>query len=84
MIELVRIKWRSKRQQVLVAWLAAWPTLTLVLFALQPLSQTWSLPMRSLASATAMVFLMNFVSVPIVSSILAMLIHSMKGTGKFK
>jgi antibiotic biosynthesis monooxygenase (ABM) superfamily enzyme len=76
MIEWVQTKWHSKRRQVLVGWVAAWPTLTLVLFALQSVSHDWSLPMRSLASATAMVFLMNFVSVPIVSTILGKLTKS--------
>jgi antibiotic biosynthesis monooxygenase (ABM) superfamily enzyme len=76
MIELVQTKWRSKRRQVLIAWFAAWPTLTLVLFALQSVSHDWPLPIRSLASATAMVLLMNFVSVPLVSAMLTRLTKS--------
>ncbi len=76
MIKLVQTKWHSKRRQVFIAWVAAWPTLTLVLFALQSVSHNWPLPIRSLASATAMVFLMNFVSVPIVSIIWGKLMKS--------
>jgi hypothetical protein len=45
---------RTKAQSVVVAWLAAWPTLTAVLFCLQPFTHDWPLPLRSLASATAM------------------------------
>ena len=56
----------AKARQILVAWLAAWPTLTLVLYSLQPFSTDWPLPMRSLASATGMALLMNLVSVPLV------------------
>jgi antibiotic biosynthesis monooxygenase (ABM) superfamily enzyme len=65
-IQNVKLVWRTKRRQILIAWLAAWPTLTLVLFALQPFSRDWPLPLRSLASATAMVLIMNFFSVPTV------------------
>jgi antibiotic biosynthesis monooxygenase (ABM) superfamily enzyme len=69
MINHIKSVWRTKRHQILIAWLAAWPTLTLVLFALQPFSHNWPLPLRSLVSATAMVLMMNFISVPSVSAL---------------
>lgn len=55
-----------KARQVLIAWIAAWPTLTLILYCLQPFASDWPVPMRSLASATGMAVLMNLVSVPLV------------------
>jgi len=61
---------RTKAQSVVVAWLAAWPTLTAVLFCLQPFTHDWPLPLRSLASATAMAILMNLISVPLVRKLL--------------
>lgn len=61
---------RTKAHAVMVAWLAAWPTLTAVLFCLQPFTHDWPLPLRSLASATAMAILMNLVSVPFVRKLL--------------
>ena len=67
----IRTIWRAKRRQILIAWLAAWPTLTAVLAVLQLVAHGWPLPLRSLASATSMVLLMNFVSVPTVTAILA-------------
>lgn len=74
--------WHAKRRQVLVAWLAAWPTLTSILYLLQPFSHDWPLPMRSLASATAMVIMMNFVSVPLVSALIVTLTGAKQGTRK--
>ena len=71
MLEHLKGLWHTKRRQVLVGWLAAWPTLTTILFVLQPFSHDWPLPIRSLVSATAMVIMMNFVSVPLVSAMLA-------------
>jgi antibiotic biosynthesis monooxygenase (ABM) superfamily enzyme len=71
MINHLKSVWRTKRRQILIAWLAAWPTLTLVLFTLQPFSHNWPLPLRSLVSATAMVLMMNFISVPSVSALVA-------------
>lgn len=64
MLNTIQYQWRTKRRQILIAWLAAWPTLTVVLFVLGPFSYDWPLPLRSLASATAMVLIMNFFSVP--------------------
>lgn len=55
-----------KARQVLVTWVAAWPTLTLILYCLHPFSAHWPLPIRSLASASGMAVLMNLVSVPLV------------------
>lgn len=69
MIAAIRQKWGARRRQVLIAWLAAWPTLTAVLFVLQTFSGGWPLPMRSLASSSAMTLLMNFVSVPMVTAV---------------
>jgi antibiotic biosynthesis monooxygenase (ABM) superfamily enzyme len=74
MIKHFQAVWLNKRRQVLIAWLAAWPTLTTVLFLTQPFSHDWPLPLRSLVSATAMVIMMNFVSVPVVATMLAKLV----------
>ncbi len=68
MIRALTLVWRAKRRQMLIAWLAAWPTLTVVLGVLQPVTRGWPLPMRSLVSATAMVFLMNLVSIPMLTN----------------
>jgi antibiotic biosynthesis monooxygenase (ABM) superfamily enzyme len=75
MIDQVLVIWRAKRHQILITWLAAWPTLTIVLYALQPVSRDWPVPLRSLASATAMVLMMNFISVPTVKAIAEKLRH---------
>lgn len=69
MIRQLHALWRTKRRQVFIGWLAAWPTLTTVLFLIQPYSHNWPLPLRSLVSATAMVLMMNFISVPTVSAL---------------
>jgi antibiotic biosynthesis monooxygenase (ABM) superfamily enzyme len=74
MIKHLQAVWLNKRRQVLIAWLAAWPTLTTVLFLTQPFSHDWPLPLRSLVSATAMVIMMNFVSVPVVATIVVKLV----------
>lgn len=55
-----------KVRQILLAWIAAWPTLTLILFVLRPVTEGWSLPLRALASSTGMVLTMNLVSLPLV------------------
>lgn len=65
--------WRSKKRQIMIAWLAAWPTLTVVLAVLQSIAGDWPLPLRSLASATSMVLLMNFLSVPTVTALVTRL-----------
>ena len=69
MIDAIKTRWRTKRRQIIVAWLAAWPTLTVVLAVLQLVATGWPLPLRSLASATSMVLLMNFLSVPTVTAL---------------
>lgn len=69
MIDAIKIRWRAKRRQIMIAWLAAWPTLTAVLAVLQVVATGWPLPLRSLASATSMVLLMNFLSVPTVTAL---------------
>lgn len=57
-------------RQILVAWMAAWPTLTLVLALTQPFTGDWPLPLRSLLSASCMVLLMNLVSVPLIRNLM--------------
>lgn len=85
MMKHIQAVWHNKRRQVLIAWLAAWPTLTTVLFLIQPFSHDWPLPLRSLVSATAMVIMMNFVSVPLVATMVAKLIgfYRQKSTNAF-
>ncbi len=70
MIGTINATWRARRRQILIAWLAAW-TLTLVLAVLQSVASGWPLPMRSPASATSMVLLMNLFSVPIITALVA-------------
>lgn len=57
--------WQRLRQ-VLIGWVAGWPTLTLVLFCTQPFTHDWPLPLRALVSAAAMAMMMNLISVPLV------------------
>lgn len=57
--------WPPVARRILLGWIAAWPTLTLVLLVLAPISTGWPLPLRSLASATGMVLAMNFLSLPL-------------------
>ena len=58
-------RWPPVASRILIAWIAAWPKLTLILYLLTPVSTDWPLPLRSLASATGMVIAMNLVSVPL-------------------
>lgn len=69
MINTVKVRWRDKKRQILIAWVAAWLTLTVVLAVLQIVANGWPLPLRSLASATSMVLLMIFLSVPTVTAL---------------
>ncbi len=69
MIAAIKTRWRAKRRLIMIALLAAWPTLTAVLAVLQLFATGCPLPLRSLASATSMVLLMNFLSVPTVTAL---------------
>lgn len=62
--------WHPRAVQVILVWLAAWPTLSLILSVISPFTSNWSVPARALASATAMAPTMNFVSVPLLKAIL--------------
>ena len=55
--------WHPRAVQVVLVWLAAWPTLSLILSVISPFTSNWPVPARALASATAMAPTMNFVSV---------------------
>lgn len=62
--------WHPRAVQVVLVWLAAWPTLSLILWVISPFTSNWPVPARALASATAMAPTMNFVSVPLLKAIL--------------
>lgn len=62
--------WHPRAVQVVLVWLAAWPTLSLILSVTSPFTSNWPVPARALASATAMAPTMNFVSVPLLKAIL--------------
>ncbi len=62
--------WHPRAVQVVLVWLAAWPTLSLILTVISPFTTNWSVPARALASATAMAPIMNLISVPLLQAIL--------------
>lgn len=57
-----------RARQVLVVWLAAWPTLTLVMFLISPFTALWPIPAKALASVTAMAPIMNLGSIPLLKA----------------
>lgn len=62
--------WHPRLKHVVVVWLAAWPTLTLVLALLAPFTASWPTPLKALASVTAMAPIMTFCSVPVLKALL--------------
>jgi hypothetical protein len=64
--------WHPRAVQVFLVWLAAWPTLSLILSVISPFTANWPVSARALASATAMAPTMNLISVPLLKAILRM------------
>ena len=60
-----------RTQTMLVTWLAAWPTITLLLAALEPVLIGLPLPVRTLALSALMVPAMVLGTIPLARRLLA-------------
>jgi antibiotic biosynthesis monooxygenase (ABM) superfamily enzyme len=66
--ELAPTRRPSRYKLAVVTWLAAFPTVTLILAAFKPLGlMTWPVPLRSLVLTAIMVPTVAFVLVPLLS-----------------
>ncbi len=57
-------------RRLLISWLAAWPTITILLVVLTPVMSTWPLALRTLVLSGLMVLIMQFLAVPLLQRLL--------------
>lgn len=58
---------------VMVAWLAVWPTITLLLTVVEPMVQSWPLALKTLLVSAVMVPTMVLVLIPAIDRTVAFL-----------
>ena len=57
-------------RRLVIVWLAAWPTITVLLAILAPLIESWPLPIRTLILTALMVPIMQLWVVPFLSRLI--------------
>ncbi len=53
-----------RHKLALLTWAGAWPLITLILWALSPVTATWPLPLRTLVLSVLMVLALTWVVIP--------------------
>ena len=62
---------RPRHKMALLTWAGAWTTITLILWLLGPLMDTWPLPLRTLVLSVLMVLALTWVVIPALTRMLA-------------
>ncbi|MDJ0642871.1 MAG: hypothetical protein QNJ15_08640 [Erythrobacter sp.] len=65
----------ARVRMVAVAWIAVWPTITLLLTIVEPLARGWPLPLRTLLVSAVMVPAMVLVLFPAIDRLLSLVMR---------
>ena len=60
-----------RHKMALLTWAGAWSTITLILWLLGPLTDTWPLPLRTLVVSVVMVLTLTWVVIPALTRMFA-------------